>query len=314
MDSTLQLSIVVPVYNNAETLEELNKRVIQVLLKSFTDQSNFEIIYVVDGSPDKSLDVLLSLQSDAAKDFVRIKIIELSANYGQTAAIIAGLEFSKAMACVVISADLQDPPEAISRLIASWKNGSDIVISTRATRRDSWLNILTSKIAHAVFRVAQPEMPKNGFDFFLISSEAGKNLVKLQGRNRFLQGDILSLGFRRQIISHDRVERKQGKSSYNFSSRMKLFIDSLFENSRFPIQFIFTLGTVISAIGFIFATLSIISYLRGDAPFSGFVAIFSSVLFLGGIQIFLLGLIGQFIFRTFEISRRRPLYIIREVF
>jgi dolichol-phosphate mannosyltransferase len=213
----------------------------------------------------------------------------------------------------VISADLQDPPEEIAKLIESWEEGFEIVISTRESREDSLMNVFTSKVAHKVLRFSKPEIPKNGFDFFLITRNASNHLISIRGRNRFLQGDILSLGFRRKIISHKRLARTQGKTAYTFKSRFRLFVDSLFENTRFPITLIFGLGTSISILGFILASLSIVNYFVGTAPFSGFVAIFSSILFLGGIQIFLIGLIGQFIFRSFEIARARPLYIVKKL-
>ena len=313
MKSELFISVVVPVFKNVDTLSELNSRIFDELNRSFPSTSNFEVIYVVDGSPDNSLDLLSAEQAKFQKNSMKITIIELSQNYGQTAAIIAGIEHSDADACVVISADLQDPPEDIHNLIETWKTGYDIVISTRESRKDSVITVLTSKIAHAVFRLNQPSMPKNGFDFFLISAHAAKHLISIRGRNRFLQGDILSLGFRRKVISHERVERKTGVSSYTFRSRLKLFVDSLFENSRFPITMIFSLGTLISMLGFLLAALSVFNYFLGEAPFSGFVAIFSSILILGGLQIFLLGIMGQFIYRAFEISRGRPLYIVKRI-
>jgi glycosyltransferase involved in cell wall biosynthesis len=313
MEQIREVSIVVPVYKNEETLDELNHRIFSVLSENFESKSNFEIIYVVDGSPDNSFQVLQSLQLSSKKLSLQVRIIELSANYGQTAAIIAGIEHSDALAQIVISADLQDPPEAITGLIKAWQEGFDIVISTRASRDDTWFEMFTSRVAHTIFRFSQPEMPIHGFDFFLLSREAAKNLINLRGKSRFLQGDVLSLGFKRKLVSHERVHRKHGKSSYNFRSRLKLFIDSLFENSKFPMTAIFALGTLISVMGIILASLSIVSYLLGAAPFSGFVAIFSSILFLGGIQIFLIGLVGQFVFRSFEIARGRPLYIVRQI-
>jgi glycosyltransferase involved in cell wall biosynthesis len=311
MSDKLSLSVIVPVYKNAESLKELISRLTAQLSKEFSNPEDYEIVFVVDGSPDASLSILLDEKAALKNTLQKIRIIELSQNYGQTAAIIAGIEYSSAQACIVISADLQDPPECIDSLINSWNEGFEIVISTRESRKDGRLVGLTSKIAHTVFRFSQPNMPRNGFDFFLISRDAATHLIKIRGRNRFLQGDILSLGFSQKIVSHDRVARKVGKSSYNFKSRFKLFIDSLFENTRFPITLIFGIGTSIAILGMVIAIISVINYYVGSTPFNGFAAIFSSILFLGGLQIFLIGLIGQFIYRTFEISRGRPLYIVK---
>ena len=314
MSHELSLSVIVPVYKNADTLKELIVRVFAQLSREFDNPGDYEIVFVVDGSPDASLSILLDERASLKNTLQKIQVIELSKNYGQTAAIIAGIEYSNAQASVVISADLQDPPESIGGLINGWNEGFEIVISTRESRKDGRFIGLTSRFAHAVFRFSQPNMPRNGFDFFLISKEAGKHLIQIRGRNRFLQGDILSLGFRQKIISHDRVARKIGRSSYNFKSRLKLFIDSLFENTRFPITLIFGVGTTISILGIAIALLAVINYFVGSTPFSGFAAIFSSILFLGGLQIFLIGLIGQFIYRTFEISRGRPLYIVKNIY
>jgi polyisoprenyl-phosphate glycosyltransferase len=313
MRPELLVSVIVPVYKNADTLNELSERLFAELSKKYSNPESYELIFVIDGSPDDSLSILLVKHEEFLSRSLKIRIIELSQNFGQTAAIIAGIECSDAHACIVISADLQDPPEEIANLIASWEEGFEIVISTRESRKDSFTNVFTSKIAHKVLRFSQPEIPKNGFDFFLITKNARNHLVSIRGRNRFLQGDILSLGFRQKVISHNRLARTKGQTAYTFKSRFKLFVDSLFENTRFPITLIFGLGTSVSILGFVLATLSIVNYFIGFAPFNGFVAIFSSILFLGGIQIFLIGLIGQFIFRTFEIARGRPLYIIREI-
>jgi dolichol-phosphate mannosyltransferase len=313
MSSQLRLSVVVPVYNNADTLRELTYRIFAILSTEFIRPDNYEVIFVVDGSPDDSLSILINELKECKGRSERIQIIELSRNYGQTAAIVAGIEHSKAKACVVISADLQDPPEEIRNLLSYWNDGYEIVISTRKSRDDGRVIALTSKLAHTLFRIAQPDMPRNGFDFFLISREVAKHLIEIRGRNRFLQGDILSLGFRRKIIAHDRGVRKVGHSAYTFKSRFKLFVDSIFENTRFPITMIFVMGTTVSMLGFLITLLSVINYFVGSTPFNGFAAIFSSILFLGGIQIFLIGLVGQFIFRSFEIVRGRPLYVIRKI-
>ena len=313
MAINLEVSIVVPVYLNWETLPELNSRLFEALERSNLGPKNYEIIYVIDGSPDKSIEVLETLKAEHHKNPRRIRIIELSKNFGQTAALMAGFSNSEAKAMIAISADLQDPPEVILELITNWQEGNDIVVSTRESRVDSPFVVITSKIAHRIFRISNPSMPENGFDLFLISSTAARQLVNIRGRSRFLQGDIMSLGFERKIISHKRIKRKFGKSSYTFRSRFRLFLDSIFENTRFPITLIFSFGTLIGLLGIGLSLLSVLNYFYGSAPFSGFVAIFSSILILGGLQIFLLGLIGQFIFRTFEIARKRPLYIIKKI-
>lgn len=313
VDIKRDVSIVVPVYLNSETLVELNSRLLEALAKSNPDPEKYEVIYVVDGSPDNSIEILETLKKEAHINERNIRIIELSKNFGQTAALMAGFSNSEAKAIVAISADLQDPPEVVLDLIAAWQKGYDIVISTRESRIDSRLTILTSKIAHRIFRISEPDMPKNGFDLFLISRTAARQLVNIRGKSRFLQGDIMSLGFKRKIISHKRIQRKFGKSSYTFRTRCRLFLDSVFENTKFPITLIFSFGTIIGLLGIGLAVLSVLNYFSGGAPFSGFVAIFSSILILGGLQVFLLGVIGQFIYRSFEISRERPLYIIKRI-
>lgn len=306
-------SLIVPVFNNEGTLKQLWEK-LDIEFERIRLNLNLvgEVIFIVDGSPDQSLQLLRKLKLVNARDDIRI--LEFSRNFGQTAAILAGLSNSVGKVNIVMSADLQDPTELIEEMLKYWQTGNDLVICTRKTREDSWVTRLTSRIAHQTFKYFEPNMPIGGFDYFLISKQASNRLIEIAGRFRFLQGDVLSLGFKRAFIPYHRNMRIAGKSSYTFGMRLKLFVDSIFESARFPIRSTFAIGSVFFFSGLIVASSSLLNYINDASPFNGFTAIFCSILVLGGIQVFLLGIIGQFVYRNFDLGRNKHLYILKEIY
>jgi glycosyltransferase involved in cell wall biosynthesis len=304
-------SLVIPVYKNFSTLGELHSS-LERLFKILDQQNKIsgEVVYVVDGSPDASISLLQDLQKKSSIDST---IIELSKNFGQTPAILAGLEEIKGKSAIVMSADLQDPLELIQEMLRMWIQGDEIVICHRTSRDDSISRSITSSIAYKVFHWLEPQMPRGGFDFFLASGEVVEKLIEIRGRYRFLQSDLLSLGYNVSFIPYHRSERLSGKSSYTFIMRMKIFSDSLFESGRFPIKTTFGLGLGIMSLGLFLSLLSISNYFFGNRPLNGFTAIYCSVLILGGIQILTLSVIGQFIYRNYDISRGRRSFIVKKI-
>lgn len=304
-------SLVIPVYKNSSTLPELHSSIesLFIILKQQHSISG-EVVYVVDGSPDESIFLLQDLQKKSSIDLI---IIELSRNFGQTPAILAGLEEIKGKAAIVMSADLQDPLELIQEMLMMWIQGNEIVICHRTSRDDSISRSITSRLAYKLFHWLEPQMPRGGFDFFLASSDVVEKLIEIRGRYRFLQSDLLSLGYNVSFIPYHRSERPSGKSSYTFVMRMKIFSDFLFESGRFPIKTTFGLGLGIMSLGLLLSLLSISNYFFGERPLNGFTAIYCSVLILGGIQILTLSVIGQFIFRNYDISRGRRSFIVKKI-
>lgn len=302
------ISIVVAVYKNEESINPFLRR----LEKSLTlnsDFFNFEVLLVNDATPDKSMEHVAAYIENGTT--LNIRQIHLSRNFGQMGAILAGMSESKGDAVINISADLQDPPELFSEILTSYAAGNNVVICARKKREDGLLEKLTSFIAYYFLGRGPHAIPKGGFDYFLLDKKVVKHLLALKGRFRFFQGDVLSLGFSPTVIHYVREKRHYGKSSYTFSKRFQVFIDSTIDISYFPIKFITRLGFMTALSGFAFAVLVIINYFQGGAPFNGFTAIFCALLFFGGFQLMAIGLIGEYIFRIYDLGRERPIYIVK---
>jgi len=310
-DISVDFSLVIPVYNNETTLLELHFK-LEELFQSLKNENWIlgEVVYVVDGSPDGSMSLLRDLGS---KSKIEMTIVELSKNFGQTPAILAGLEEIRGKSAVVMSADLQDPLHLIEEMLEKWLQEYEIVICYRTSRDDSISRTVTSRIAYKIFNWLEPQMPQGGFDYFLVSREVVEKLLDIKGRFRFLQSDLLSVGYKVFFIPYHRGKRSSGMSSYTFSMRARIFLDSLFESARFPIKTTFGVGLGVMFLGMLLSVLNLLSYFFGNTPFSGFTAIYCSVLILGGMQFLTLSIIGQFIYRNYDISRARHPYIKRKI-
>jgi glycosyltransferase involved in cell wall biosynthesis len=303
------LSIVVAVYKNEESIGPFLVR-LEKTVQANNDSFDFEIIIVDDGTPDKSITEIDEYIENGTT--LRIRKIALSRNFGQMSAILAGMSVSKGDAIVNISADLQDPPELLSKMLASYSAGNKVVISARKDRKDGILQKSTSFLAYYCLGRGPHDIPKGGFDYFLLDKEVVKHLLALKGRFRFFQGDILSLGYNPDIIYYVRERRVYGKSSYTFSRRFQIFVDAIIDVSYLPIKIITRTGFIAAVTGFIFAILTVVNYFNGTAPFNGFSAIFCVLLVFGGLQIMAIGLIGEYIFRIYDLNRERPTYIIKD--
>jgi dolichol-phosphate mannosyltransferase len=214
-------------------------------------------------------------------------------------------------AVINISADLQDPPELIEEIIKKYNQGNKIVICARQKREDGFAQRITSVVGYFFLALGTQAIPKGGFDYFLMDRETVKYLLALKGRFRFIQGDILSLGFNPYILNYTRNKRIYGKSSYSFSRRLQVFVDSFIDISFIPIKTTTRIGFFAALLGFFLAFLSLISFINGSTPFSGFTAIFVTILIFGGFQLMAMGLIGEYIFRIYDMNRERPVFIIK---
>jgi glycosyltransferase involved in cell wall biosynthesis len=272
-----------------------------------------EVIFVVDGSPDASLRILLEKKTSKLLP-KESKIIELSRNFGQVPALIAGLETSKGDCSICYSADMQDPPELFLEMFNLFVQKNEIVLAIRASRRDSFFRNFTSRIGYSILRRKVPTIPKGGFDFFLLGSSARNSLLIRSGSRRFIQGDILNLGFDPRFIEYNRTAREKGKSAYTFAKRLETFVDAFYDSSDLPIKVTTRLGFAIAVSGFLSAIYLLIVYFKGESPFNGFTALVTSILILGGIQLMVLGVIGEYIYRIYDITRNRPKHIIKDIF
>ena len=221
-----KISVVIPVYNNEGSLLFLYERIVATI-KSYSNEFNYELIFINDGSKDKSWEILKNLQ----KKDSGIILINFSRNFGQMAGILAGWKYATGDAVINISADLQDPPEQIEKMLLEWENNNEIVINYREARNDDTSSAFTSKIAYKLFRYSLPSLPPGGFDYVLIDRRAMDAINSIPEKNRFFQGDILWVGFTIKYLPYIRQQREHGKSGYNFTKRFGNFMSAFFNVS-----------------------------------------------------------------------------------
>lgn len=302
------ISVISPVFNNAGTIRQLVQRIVATRDTGFPGAS-LEIILVDDGSTDDSLgetrDVL-------ARDLpsTSLKVLRLSRNFGQVSAIVAGLSMSSGDASIVISADLQDPPELMSKMVEGWRNGAEVVIAAREAREDGAMSSMFSRLSYAVARRPYREMPRGGFDYFLLSRRAAAQFVAKPGRKRFLQGEIFELGFQRLILNYVREKRKVGKSQWKFWRRFEYFVDLVLASTSSPIRAATFVGFLGVFASIVYAVIVTVARLAGAVPIDGWTPLILITLFFGGITVFLLGLIGEYIWRIYdEVSGKRQFLV-----
>lgn len=302
------ISIVVPVFCNADSLPQL----IVDLEKEHSRnlEYSFEYVFVEDGSTDNSLGVLLDIKKSYGN---KVRIVKLSRNFGQLAALNAGYAHSSGSLIITISADLQDRTSLITEMLEKSKEGFSVVICNRNKRSDSIISRLTSKIGYSLLRQRVSNIPSGGFDVFLITSEIKNHLLALRGRHSFLQGDILSMGHSLAFIGYHRTARPFGKSGYSFKRRVQYFIDAILDTSYQTIQTAIKFGLLIAVIGFFLASFIVYGKIVGKNPFSGFAIIASAIFIVGGTQIVITGLVGEYVWRIYDMTRNKPKYIVEDL-
>ena len=302
------LSIVIPVYNNEPSLEALAANLID-MHRAIAAETDLEIVMVNDGSRDRSWDKILELR---AKHPGLLTGVRLSRNFGQLAAILAGYEHARGDAIVTISADLQDPTSLIPEMYRRYREGTDIVIAHRSDRKDAWSASFASRIAYAFARAANENMPQGGFDYLLMSRRALTTLMSFRGRHRFFQGDVLWMGYPTAFIPYVRAERPHGKSAWNFSRKLKYFIDLVVDSSYLPIRAMSGFGFLVAIGGLAYAALIIWSWTMHRTPFEGWAPIMVIVLVIGGLIMMMLGVLGEYLWRLYDDVRAKPLYLVEQ--
>lgn len=301
-----RISIILPIYNESETISELYTRTKNVLQKI----GDYEIIFINDSSTDNSLEKLLTL---AQRD-VNVKIINFARNFGHQIAITAGIDTAEGMAVVIMDSDLQDTPETIPAMVTKWEEGFEVVYGKRKTRKDTFLKKLTAFAFYRLLRkFANIDIPEDTGDFRLMDRKVVLEMRKLREHSRFMRGMTSWVGFRQTAILFDREERKHGKTNYTPSKMIRLSLDALTSFSYIPLR-------LASYLGFLTALLSILGifYALTQKIFfpatvvSGWTFLIIAILFIGSIQLFVLGIIGEYIGRIYTESQQRPLYIIRD--
>jgi polyisoprenyl-phosphate glycosyltransferase len=300
-------SIVIPVYNEAEVLPALYDRLTRVM-EGLVEP--YEIIFVNDGSQDDSTLLLRDFQ---ARD-ERVKFLSFSRNFGHQIAITAGLDYSSGQAAVVMDADLQDPPEVVPQLIEQWRKGYDIVFAVRAKRQgESLFKRATAALFYRLFRrMAATEIPLDAGDFRLMSRRAVEALQSIRERNRFIRGLAGWIGFRQATVTFVRDVRQAGETKYPLKKMLRFALNGLLSFSLVPLQLASYLGFLISSIGFFYIVYAIGLKLFTDRVVWGWTSVMVAVLFLGGVQLVSLGIIGEYIGRIYEEVKQRPLYVVDE--
>ncbi len=303
----MKISIVIPVYYNEDNLrplyDDIKKKVIDAI------DYEYELVLVNDGSRDNSYNIMKEL---TAKD-EHIKIISLSRNFGSHAAILCGLTKCTGDCAVVKAADLQEPSELIIEMVERWKKGFNVVLAVRQGREESKRQTLFANLYYALVRkIALPSMPKGGFDVYLIDKKVINVLMALDEKNSALTGQILWSGFKTDKVYYTRLAREIGKSRWTLKKKIRLVTDTLFSFSTLPIKMVTIIGTCSFIGSLIWAAFVLIAKLAGMIEVSGFTTLFIFNLFSFGIIMLTLGVLGEYLWRTFDASRNRPPYIVED--
>ena len=299
-------SVVLPVFNERESLAELHRRLSSVMIAL---AEPYEIIYVDDGSRDGSGDLLAAIQQNDAQ----VRVLHLSRNFGHQAAISAGLDHASGDAVIVLDADLQDPPEVLPALLAQWRLGFDVVYAVRRERKENLFKRSAYDIFYRLLRqVANVEIPLDAGDFCVLDRRVADVLRKMPERNRFMRGIRSWIGFRQIGVPYNRAARFAGQPKYSLLKLLRLAFDGFFSFSYLPLRLASLFSLLVSFLGFLLSVWTV--YKRFTLPEfpSGFATIVVGVMFLGGIQLIALGVIGEYVGRIFDEVKQRPLYIIGE--
>jgi dolichol-phosphate mannosyltransferase len=300
------ISIVAPVYNEQETLPHFYERVVAVMEGLGVP---FELVLVNDGSRDNSFSLMRELH---ARD-PRVRAINFSRNFGHQAAISAGLDYARGEAVVIIDSDLQDPPEIIPELVEHWRNGAQVVYAQRRQRvGETRFKLLTAALFYRLInRLTTMNLPRDTGDFRLVDRKVVNALIQMREHNRFMRGLSAWVGFRQDVVRYDRHERFAGKTNYPLFKMIRLSMDAITGFSYAPLQLATSLGFLFAGLSLAGIVLAIIARIVSGA-IVGQGTTLIVVLFLGGIQLIFLGVLGEYLGRIYDEVRNRPLYIVSE--
>jgi len=300
-------SVIAPIFNEKENLHELFRRVKEVMDKT---HKPWELVLVDDGSTDGSSDIIREL----AKKYKQIRPVIFARNFGHQIAITAGWDYARGDAVVIIDADLQDPPELILEMAKRWQEGYEVVYAVRTEREgESWFKLWTASLFYRmIYRITDVKIPLDAGDFRLMDRKVVDVLKKMREKHRFPRGMSTWVGFKQVGVEYKRAARVAGETKYPFRKMFRLAINAVTSFSYFPLQ-------VATIFGFISASLSIVAIpvvallrLAGTHFFEGQTTTLIAVLFLGGVQLISLGILGEYIGRLYDEAKGRPLYIVRE--
>ena len=300
-------SIIAPIYNERENLPELHRRVTEVMDST---GEPWELILVDDGSSDGSSDIIRTL----ATEDKHIRPVIFARNFGHQVAVTAGLDYSRGKAVVIIDADLQDPPELILEMSKKWKEGYEVVYAVRTEREgESWFKLWTASLFYRmIYRITDVKIPLDTGDFRLMDRKVVDVMNNMRERHRFLRGMSAWVGFKQIGVEYKRAARKAGETKYPFRKMFRLAINAITSFSYFPLQVATFFGFASAGVAIIAIPVVAALRLAGSHSFEGQTTTLISVLFLGGVQLICVGILGEYIGRLYDEAKGRPLYIVRE--
>lgn len=302
-------SIVIPVYNEEEVIEHTYERLKTVMQSA---DGNYELLFINDGSKDRSVDILLQL-SEQDKT---IKIVDFSRNFGHQIAITAGMDYAAGNAIVIIDADLQDPPELILEMIQKWKEGYDVVYAKRTARKgETFFKKQTASAFYRTLRaMTEIDIPIDTGDFRLIDRKVCAQMNNIHEKNRFVRGLVSWVGFKQTAVEYERDERFAGETKYPLKRMLKLSLDGITSFSYKPLKLANYLGASLSVIGFVYMLIVLYQKLFTSTTVTGWSSIIVIQLFFSGITLMMLGVIGEYIGRIYDEAKNRPLYIVKDIY
>ena len=300
-------SLVIPIFNEEETLPELQRRVTRLMDDL---DAPAEVILVDDGSSDRSYDMMVELHCADP----RFKIIQLSRNFGHQTAITAGMDFAMGDAVIIMDADLQDPPEVVVEMAKRWREGYHVVYGVREERAgETWFKRTTASMFYRLLhRFTDLDIPVDVGDFRLVDRRALDAFRSLREHSRYVRGMFCWIGFKQTGVRYKRAERFAGSTKYPLAKMMKLATDGILGFSTVPLRLALHAGFGLSVLSFIYGLIALFAKVTGHFTVPGWSSLITVVAFIGGIQLVLLGVIGEYIGRIYDEVRRRPLYLVRE--
>jgi dolichol-phosphate mannosyltransferase len=303
----INYSIIAPIFNELDNIPELYRRVTDVMDST---GEPWELILVDDGSTDGSTEAIRNL----AKEDKCVRPVIFARNFGHQVAVTAGLDYSRGDAVVIIDADLQDPPELILEMAKKWKEGYEVVYAVRTEREgESWFKLATASLFYRlIYRITDVKIPLDTGDFRLMDRNVVKIMNSMRERHRFLRGMSAWVGFKQVGVEYKRAARKAGETKYPFRKMFRLALNAITSFSYFPLQVATFFGFASAGLAIIAIPVVIALRLAGSHFFEGQTTTLISVLFLGGVQLISLGILGEYVGRLYDEAKGRPLYIVRE--
>jgi glycosyltransferase involved in cell wall biosynthesis len=306
--SACLLSVVVPCYNEEQVIDTCHESLTRVLSQAIGD---YQIVYVNDGSTDSTYQLLREMQSADA----RVKVVDLARNFGHQIAVSAGLAYAEGDAVALIDADLQDPPEVLVQMVDLWKQGYEVVFGVRKTRAgESWFKLKSAEWFYRILNLlSDTEIPRDTGDFRLLDRKAVDALLRMPERDRMLRGLSSWIGFRRYGLEYERLPRLAGVTKYPLHKMLRLALDGILSFSVVPLRLVSIMGIATAGMSVLGISYALVLRLFTRIWVPGWTLLFIGMLFIGGMQMLSLGVVGEYIGRIYTEAKQRPLYLVREV-